>query len=113
MTTLALFATLALAGGVTARPQAAAQKPSFPAETEIVTVDVVVLSRAGEAVPDLQREDFTVSEDGVRQEVVAFEAVHRPAPLPVPRGPRPGRRGSPRCGRRRTARRPGRSPPPS
>ena len=44
-------------------------------------MDVVVLSRAGEAVPDLRREDFTVSEDGVRQEVVAFEAVHRPAPL--------------------------------
>ena len=81
MTTLAFFATLALAGGVTARPQAAAQKPSFPAETEIVTVDVVVLSRAGEAVLDLQREDFTVSEDGVRQEIVAFEAVDRRPPL--------------------------------
>ena len=81
-TTLALVAALALAGGVTAEPQAVAQKPSFPAETEIVNVDVVVLSRAGEAVPDLRREDFTVSEDGVRQEVVAFEAVHRPAPLP-------------------------------
>jgi VWFA-related protein len=81
-TTLALVAALALAGGVTAGPQAVAQKPSFPAETEIVNVDVVVLSRAGEAVPDLRREDFTVSEDGVRQEVVAFEAVHRPAPLP-------------------------------
>ena len=80
---------------MTAGPQAVAQKPSFPAETEIVTVDVVVLSRAGEAVPDLRREDFTVSEDGVRQEVVAFEAVHRPAPLPGAPGPRPGRRRQP------------------
>ena len=88
-TTLALVAALALAGRVTAEPQAVAQKPSFPAETEIVTVDVVVLSRAGEAVPDLRREDFTVSEDGVRQEIVAFEAVHRPAPPPAPRRPRP------------------------
>jgi VWFA-related protein len=82
-TSLALVAALALAGGVAAGPQAVPPKPPFPAETEIVTVDVVVLSRAGEAVPDLRREDFTVSEDGVRQEVVAFEAVHRPAPLPV------------------------------
>ena len=82
-TCLALVAALALAGGVAAGPQGAAQKPSFPAEAQIVNVDVVVLSRAGEAVPDLRREDFTVSEDGVRQEVVAFEAVHRPAPLPV------------------------------
>jgi VWFA-related protein len=81
-TTLALVAALALAGGVAAGPRDAAQKPSFPAETEIVTVDVVVLSRAGEAVPNLRREDFAVSEDGVRQEIVAFEAVHRPAALP-------------------------------
>ena len=81
-TTTLLVAALALAGGVAAGPQDVAQKPSFPAEAEIVTVDVVVLSRAGAAVPDLRREDFTVSEDGVRQEVVAFEAVHRPAPFP-------------------------------
>ena len=113
MTTLALLAALALAGAVTAGPQAAEQKPSFPAETEIVTVDVVVLSRAGEPVPDLKLEDFTVSEDGVRQEVVAFEAVHRPAPLAGAPGPRPGGPGRPRCGRRRTARRPVWSPPPS
>jgi len=82
-TSLALVAALALAGGVAAGPQAVVQKPSFPTEAEIVNVDVVVLSREGEAVPELRREDFAVSEDGVRQEVVAFEAVHRPAPLPV------------------------------
>ena len=55
-------------------------QPSFPAEAEIVTVDVVVTGRGSEAVLDLHREDFSVSEDGVAQEVVAFEAVHRPAP---------------------------------
>jgi len=80
--TFARVATLALAGVVEAGAQARDQKPSFPAETEIVTVDVVVVSRAGEAVPDLRREDFTVSEDGVRQDVVVFRAVDRPAPLP-------------------------------
>jgi VWFA-related protein len=81
-TTFALLFSVALAGAVAAGPQAVPQKPSFPAQTEIVTVDVVVVSRAGEAVPDLTREDFAVSEDGVRQEILAFEAVSRKAPLP-------------------------------
>ena len=81
-TTLALLAALALAGGAAAGPQATAQKPSFPAETEIVTVDVIVTSRAGEPVLGLQREDFAVNEDGARQEIVAFEAVHRPSAAP-------------------------------
>jgi VWFA-related protein len=44
-----------------------------------VTVDVVATGRNGEPVLDLRREDFKVTEDGVPQEVAAFEAVHRPA----------------------------------
>lgn len=59
--------------------QAPGPKPSFPAGTEVVTVDAVVIGRGGEAVSDLRREDFVVSEDGVRQELVAFEAVQAPA----------------------------------
>jgi VWFA-related protein len=73
-------------------PQAAGQKPSFPAQAEVVTVDVVVTGRDGEPVLGLQSGDFVVTEDGVPQEVVAFEAVHRPATvaagtptLPTPR----------------------------
>ncbi len=61
-------------------PQSAAQQLSFPAQAEGVTVDVVVTDRAGTPVLDLKREDFKVSEDGVPQEIVAFDAVHRPAP---------------------------------
>jgi VWFA-related protein len=64
-------------------------KPTFPAQTEVVTVDVVVTGRGGEPVLDLRREDFTVSEDGVPQEVVAFDAVHRPAPGPPAAGAPP------------------------
>jgi len=53
-----------------------------------VTVDVVATGRNGEPVLDLRREDFTVTEDGAPQEVVAFEAVHRPAPAaPVATAP--------------------------
>jgi VWFA-related protein len=63
-----------------ASPQPPPQQPSFPAQAEGVTVDVVVTDRGGTPVLDLKREDFAVSEDGVAQEIVAFDAVHRPAP---------------------------------
>ena len=69
---------LALLGPSELWPQASGQKPVFPAETELVTVDVVVSDKAGEPVLDLTREDFGVSEDGVLQEIASFEAVHRP-----------------------------------
>ena len=73
---------------VAASAQAPPPQPSFPAQAEIVTVDVVVTGRGGEAVLDLRREDFSVTEDGVPQEVAAFEAVHRPAPVATaPAGP--------------------------
>jgi VWFA-related protein len=75
--TLLLGLLLALVGPEVS-PQAAAQKPVFPAETELVVVDVVVSDRAGEPVVGLTREDFAVSEDGVPQELSSFEAVHRP-----------------------------------
>lgn len=59
-------------------PQAPPERPSFPSQAEVVTVDVVATGRDGLPVLDLRPEDFSVSEDGVGQEVVAFEAVHRP-----------------------------------
>ncbi len=52
-------------------------RPSFPAGTEIVTVDVVVLDHQGTPIRGLRRQDFTVAEEGTPQEVVAFEAVDR------------------------------------
>ena len=54
-------------------------RPTFPAATELVTVDVVVDDRQGAPVLGLRAEDFTVTEDGVPQEVTAFEAVTRPS----------------------------------
>jgi len=79
---LVLTGALALLRPPALSPQANDQKPSFPAQAAIVNVDIVVTGRAGEPVLDLRREDFTVSEDGVLQEVVAFDAVHRPATPP-------------------------------
>jgi len=75
-----LAAGFALLGPAAVRPQVAGQKPTFPAEAEIVTVDVVATDRRGEPVLDLRAEDFAVTEDGVPQPITAFEAVHRPAP---------------------------------
>ncbi len=95
---LAMLLTPGLAAPPVAARTAPAQQPergpSFPAGTEVVTVDVVVTDSHGQPVVDLRREDFSVSEDGVPQEIVAFDRVHRPAaapaspeaaPLPEPR----------------------------
>lgn len=75
----------------TAQPQTPPAQPSFPAEAEIVTVDVVVADREGRPVTDLAPSEFTVKEDGAVQTVTAFERVHRPAPTaespPTERGP--------------------------
>jgi VWFA-related protein len=53
--------------------------PTFPAEVEQVTVDVVVVDRAGRPVTSLKSEDLEVYEDGVRQTIVSFDAVEVPA----------------------------------
>ncbi len=82
-------ATLGLLAALPANPQQAnpqtPERPSFPAQAEIVTVDVLATTRGGEPVLDLRREDFSLSEDGVPQPITAFEAVQRPAP-PAPAG---------------------------
>lgn len=80
----------ALAGGQAAE----GQKPTFPGEVELVTVDVVVTDRQGNPVRGLGQGDFAVSEDGVPQVVAAFEAVERPAPPSVPSAPTPRRTSS-------------------
>jgi VWFA-related protein len=78
-TGLALALATVLLPPLAAAPRQA-EKPTFPAGTEVVTVDVVVTDRDGRPVTDLRKEDFTVTEDGKPQEIVAFDAIHRPAP---------------------------------
>ena len=48
--------------------------PTFSTAVELVTVDAVVLDDAGNPVGGLTRDDFVVTEDGKRQEIVGFEA---------------------------------------
>ena len=78
---LAAFGGLLLAGGL--RGQEAPPRPTFPAEAEVVTVDVVVLDEDGQPVRGLTKSDFVVEDDGTPQEIVAFEVRD----LAVPVGP--------------------------
>ena len=74
----------------------AAQQPSSPpgnsglvlrATTRMVLVDAVVLDKSGQPVKSLKADDFTVTEDGVRQRIASFSerisAPANPAPAPV------------------------------
>ncbi len=47
-------------------------------DTTLVTVPVSVLDRQGRFIPNLKREDFTVSENGVEQSIAYFEPAEKP-----------------------------------
>ena len=47
-------------------------------DTDLVTVPVSVLDRNGRYLPDLQKEDFVIFEDGIQQEIGYFAAVEKP-----------------------------------
>ena len=47
-------------------------------DTNLVTVPVIASDRRNLYVPDLKREEFTVAEDGVAQEIVFFSAIKEP-----------------------------------
>jgi Ca-activated chloride channel homolog len=66
----------------------AASQPSGPEEVEagdiikvnttLVTIPVSVMDRDGRYVPNLQKDDFRLWEDGVEQEVAFFSSVEKP-----------------------------------
>ncbi|MDP1568822.1 MAG: VWA domain-containing protein [Vicinamibacterales bacterium] len=74
--------------------QAPPQAPTFRAGVTLVTTDVIPRDGGGRFVSDLTRDDFTVLEDGVRQEIASFSLVHggrtftlvAPPPPPVAEG---------------------------
>ncbi len=47
-------------------------------DTTLVTIPVSVMDRDGRYVPNLQKEEFRVWEDGVEQEVAFFQSVDKP-----------------------------------
>ncbi len=67
-----------------AAPDASATpNPSFPAQVELVTVDVVVTDKKGAPITGLKKEDFVVTEEDAPQNITSFEAVELPATASV------------------------------
>ena len=60
------------------------QPPTIRSRTTLVPVDVRVVDRDGKAVTDLKKDDFTVLENGVRQDVRFFDAHTLTAESPRP-----------------------------
>jgi Ca-activated chloride channel family protein len=70
-----LLASVIVVGGVTGL---LAQQATFRSATSIVPVLTTVLDAQGRLVPDLEREDFTVLDNGKPQELVFFQNEVQP-----------------------------------
>lgn len=60
--------------------QAFAQQPKFSTEVKVVTLSVTVHDRGGTVITNLNKEDFLVEEDGIRQTILYFS---RESDLPL------------------------------
>lgn len=60
------------------REEAPAPGPTFRSEAAVVTVDVAVLGKNGQFIPNIPRENFRVLEDGVPQTIKSFGATEAP-----------------------------------
>ena len=70
-------------------PPTEEERPTFPAQVEQVTVDVVVTDKQGNPIKGLGKDDFSVREDGTPQAITSFEAIELPATPPPVAPPRP------------------------
>jgi Ca-activated chloride channel homolog len=55
-----------------------AQQPTFRSATQTVPLYITVTDSAGRLVPNLTKEDFTVLDNGVPQEITVFDGTVRP-----------------------------------
>jgi VWFA-related protein len=69
--------------------QASGPATTFPAQIDLVTVDAVVTDKKGVAAATLKKEDFVITEDGVPQNIVSFEAIQVPPLAAVTPGAEP------------------------
>lgn len=71
-----------LEGGSFSEDLVMVNRPDYGTEVEVQLVELytAVVDRKGRPVPDVPREDFTVFEDGVEQEILRFERVEN---LPI------------------------------
>jgi Ca-activated chloride channel homolog len=59
-------------------PEVITDDNTIKVDTAMVTIPVSVLDRVGRFVPDLQKRDFKLFEDGVEQQIESFESVETP-----------------------------------
>jgi VWFA-related protein len=62
-------------------PGGGPQRPAFRAGVDIVSLNVTVQDTAGHYVTDLEQTEFSIFEDGVRQEVTFFNRRQQPIAL--------------------------------
>src|SRR5436190_17762194 len=60
---------------------APAQRPAFRAGVDIVSLNVTVQDAAGHYATDLDQQEFSVFEDGVKQEISFFNRRQQPIAL--------------------------------
>ena len=92
----ALLATISAAGLLAqAAPSAQQQQtPTIRRSIELVRSDVIVRDREGRFIPDLKKEEFVISEDGVLQEIATMVLsnggriynIAAPPPMAAPEG---------------------------
>jgi len=75
---LTLGIALAIAAAPTPQQPPGQQPPVFRGGTETVAIYATALDRYGEMVLNLTRDDFTVTDDGRRQELTLFEHGQQP-----------------------------------
>ena len=85
---LMLIAPQGGSGGLRAQGQASSrppgessQQPSFRANIDIVSMSVTVTDPPGRYVTDLAREQFSVFEDGTKQDIAFFNRTNQPIAL--------------------------------
>jgi VWFA-related protein len=61
-----------------AGPEEVSEGDVIRVSTTLVTIPVSVMDRDGRYVPNLQKEEFRIWEDGVEQEVAFFQSVDKP-----------------------------------
>jgi VWFA-related protein len=71
---LGMSVALAASGERGAGPQ----QPTFRSGTQTVPIYITVTDAAGRLVPNLTKEDFTVLDNGVPQEITVFDNTVRP-----------------------------------
>ena len=88
LTIAALIAGSAVLGGVPAQSGQTRVPGTFRSNVTMVPLDVRVVDQRGEPITDLQAADFTVLEDGVRQEIRQFSRLElTAAPAVAGQGP--------------------------